>query len=299
MKVLVTGGTGFIGQALVRTRLSKGDEVTCLSRNPLKVKRAFGDSVRAVSSLDQLNGFEFGAVINLAGEPIADGRWSDQRKKRIRQSRVEFTEELVRWIAAQPAKPSVLVSGSAIGYYGSHRGDVELSEQGHVISGFTHSLCADWEARAARAEMLGVRVCQIRTGVVMGHGGGALKKMLPPFRLGLGGPVGHGQQWMSWVHLADEVRAIEFLLEHDTLQGAFNLTAPHAVRNREFSRELARVLKRPAVLPLPGWVVGLMLGEGAELLLEGQRVYPHRLLEAGFQFVYPELPAALEEIVGR
>jgi len=123
--------------------------------------------------------------------------------------------------------------------------------------------------------------------------------MLPPFRLGLGGPVGHGQQWMSWVHLNDEVRAIEFLLEHDTLQGAFNLTAPLAVRNRDFTRELARVLKRPAVLPLPGWVVGLMLGEGAELLLEGQRVYPHRLLEAGFEFEYPELPAALEEIIRR
>jgi len=299
MKLLVTGGTGFIGQAIIRARLAKGDEVTCLSRDPLKVKRAFGDSVRGVSSLDQLNGFDFGAVINLAGEPIADGRWSEKRKSMIRDSRVAFTEELVSWIAGQAVKPAVLVSGSAIGYYGSHRGDVELSEQGNVVSGFTHSLCADWEARAARAEMLGIRVCQIRTGVVMGHGGGALKKMLPPFRLGLGGPVGHGQQWMSWVHLNDEVRAIEFLLEHDTLAGAFNLTAPLAVRNRDFSRELARVLKRPAVLPLPGWVVGLMLGEGAELLLEGQRVYPHRLLEAGFEFEYPELSAALEEIIRR
>lgn len=293
MKVLITGGTGFIGQALIRSRQPHGVVFTCISRKPDKVKKLFGDSVRAVSSLMEVDGERFDAVINLCGEPIADRRWSAARKRLLRDSRLNMTRALVEWMTLSEHKPKVFISGSAIGYYGSHAGDDLLVETSEGRAGFTHSLCADWEYEALQASALGVRVCVVRTGVVLGPGG-ALKKMLPPFRLGLGGPIGDGSQWMSWIHLSDEVRAIEFLLSHHTLQGAFNLTAPEAAQNRDFAATLGAVLKRPARFPLPPFVVQWMLGDGAELLLEGQRVFPKRLLDAGFSFNYSKLKDALE-----
>ena len=295
MKVLITGGTGFIGQAYIKWRQPHGMNFTCITRNPERAKKILGPDVRTVSSLMEVDEEAFDAVINLCGEPIADRRWSEKRKKLLRYSRLTMTHALVDWMAMSEKKPSVFISGSAIGYYGTHPGDDLLVEASAVRQGFTHSLCADWEEEAMRAAELGVRVCLIRTGVVLGEGG-ALKKMLPPFKMGVGGPIGDGRQWMSWIHLEDELRAIDFLLRHQTLQGAFNLTAPEASRNAEFAQALGRSLKRPAKLPLPPFVVELMLGEGAELLLEGQRVYPQRLMQAGFEFKYPELDQALGQI---
>lgn len=297
MKVLITGGTGFIGRAFIKWRQPHGVVFTCISRKPSKVKKLFGDTVRGVESLAEVDGEHFDAVINLCGEPIADRRWSRARKQLLRNSRLTMTHALVEWMAMSEKKPEAFISGSAIGYYGSHASDDLLVEASAVRQGFTHSLCADWEEEAMRAAELGVRVCMLRTGVVLGPDGGALSKMLPPFKMGLGGPIASGEQWMSWIHLQDQLRAIDFLLRHRTLQGAFNLTAPEAAKNRTFSDTLGKTLGRPAKLPLPAFVIEMMLGEGAELLLEGQRVYPQRLEQAGFEFTFPSLEAALDDIL--
>ncbi|WP_417585203.1 TIGR01777 family oxidoreductase [Nitrincola sp.] len=287
MRVLITGGTGFIGQALVKALKSRGDEVLILSRSP-------ANDPEIVTSLEQIQQ-PVDAVVNLAGAGIVDKRWTEERKQLLRVSRIDTTAKLLQWIGQQTPRPTVLVSGSAIGYYGSQTSQT-LAEEAEPVDGFTHQLCADWEAEASKATELGVRVCLIRTGVVLGVGG-ALQKMLPPFRLGLGGPIASGQQWMSWIHLDDEVRAILWLLDKPTLQGAFNLTAPEPVTNAEFSATLGKVLHRPAFFPLPGFVLKLMLGEASELLLQGQRVVPVQLQDSGFEFRYPALPSALKQLL--
>lgn len=296
MKILVTGGTGFIGQHLIANRLREGDEIYCYTRDANKVSSLFGGAVNPVTEMPPAADFSVDAVVNLAGEPIADKRWSEERKQLLRESRINLTEELIKWISGLEKKPEVLISGSAIGYYGSAKGDQKLGESSEANSGFTHSLCRDWEDQALKAEDYGVRVCLIRTGIVLGLGG-ALDKMLLPFKMGLGGPIGSGDQWMSWIHIDDEVDVIEMLLTHSQLSGAFNLTAPNAVTNREFSKALGKALHRPAFLPMPGYAIKLMLGEGAELLLEGQRVHPSKLLETGYKFKYENLREALEAIV--
>ena len=288
MRVLITGGTGFIGQALVKALKDRGDEVVILSRTPAA-------NPDVVTALEQVQ-LPVDAVVNLAGAGIVDKRWTAERKQLLRNSRIETTAKLLQWMAQQSQRPSVLVSGSAIGYYGSQQSQ-SLDEEAQPVDGFTHQLCADWEAEASKATELGVRVCLIRTGVVLGAGGGALQKMLPPFRFGLGGPIASGQQWMSWIHLEDEVRAILWLLDNPTLQGAFNLTAPEPVTNAEFSATLGKVLRRPAFFPLPGLVLKLMLGEASELLLQGQRVVPAQLQASGFEFRYPALQPALKQLL--
>ncbi|MCP4595576.1 TIGR01777 family oxidoreductase [Neptuniibacter sp.] len=295
MKILITGGTGFIGQHLIRKRLQAGDEIYCLSRDPDKVERIFSGKVAALKALPDPEDFEVDAVVNLAGEPIVDKRWNEARKQVLRNSRIDLTTELVDWIAKLPVKPEVLVSGSAIGYFGSVEGGQKLGESADFTPGFTHDLCNDWEKAALSAESSGVRVCLIRTGVVLGHGG-ALSKMYYPFKMGLGGPVGSGKQWMSWIHIDDEVEVIEMLLTHSQLSGVFNLTSPNAATNGAFSKTLGRVMHRPAILPMPAYAMKLLLGEGAELLLEGQRVYPEKLLQVGYKFKYPDLEEALASI---
>ena len=292
MKILVTGGTGFIGQHLIANRLREGDEIYCYTRDANKVTSLFGDAVTPVTEMPPAADLSVDAVVNLAGEPIADKRWSEERKQLLRESRINLTEKLVKWINGLEEKPEVLISGSAIGYYGSVMGDVNLNESAAVTPGFTHSLCKDWEEEALKAENAGVRVCLIRTGIVLGNGG-ALAKMHLPFKMGLGGPIGSGDQWMSWIHIDDEVEIIEMLLTHPQLSGAFNLTAPEAVLNREFAKTLGKVMHRPTLLPMPSYAIKLLLGDGAELLLEGQRVYPEKLLKLGYKFKHERLKDAL------
>ncbi|MBR9885455.1 MAG: TIGR01777 family protein [Oceanospirillales bacterium] len=293
MRVLITGGTGFIGRQLVKALLTRGDSVGVLSRRPESAQ--LDSRVQLYSELPQVQG-HVDAVVNLAGAPIADRRWSEKRKALLMESRITLTEQLVEWMRGAVQPPAVLISGSAIGYYGS-QGDRELDEKAATKGGFAHDLCALWEAQAMKAAEFGVRVCCIRTGVVLGPGGGALAKMLPAFRLGLGGAMGTGRQWMAWIHRDDEVAAILHLLDHNTLSGAFNLTAPSPVTNEEFSKTLASVLNRPAFFRVPAVVLELMMGEASELVLKGQRVVPTRLLESGFRFRYTSLKEALTQVV--
>lgn len=294
MKILVTGGTGFIGQSFIRQRLANGDEVSCLTRFPNKIDSLFEGRVTGFQELPDDKHFEIDAVVNLAGEPIIDKRWSTEQKKIIRDSRIDTTRKLIDWMTNLNHQPEVLVSGSAIGFYGSHS-EGKLSEEGAINAGFTHQLCSDWEAEALRAETHGIRVCLIRTGIVLGDGG-ALKKMLLPFKLGLGGTVATGRQWMSWIHIDDEVEVISMLLTHPQLNGVFNLTAPNAVTNKQFTHSLAAALNRPSCIPMPGFMLKALLGEGAELLLEGQHVVPKKLLDIGYQFKFERIDDAFRDI---
>lgn len=297
MKILITGGTGFIGKRLCRFLLDKKHILTVLSRNPKRVSSLCGESVKAISNLDELiasDGFE--AIVNLAGEGIADARWSETRKQKLLDSRINTTQQLITYIEKSDNKPEVLISGSAIGYYGNH-GSIKLYEESHAHAEFAHELCVKWEAMAQQAEKLGVRVCIIRTGLVIGDDGGFLKRMLLPFNLGLGGPMGDGQQWMSWIHRTDFISIIEKLLESKVLQGVFNGTAPEPVTNAEFSKTLGKVLNRPAFFPVPGFVLKILLGEMSELLLGGQRVMPERLEQAGFEFKFKSLELALKDVL--
>lgn len=296
MHIFVTGGTGFIGKALCGELCRRGENVTVLSRRPDTVAERTGLPVAAAASPDYLRDHPVDAVINLAGIPIADRRWSDARKQQLYDSRVTLTRQLVAAMAAAPRPPGVLVSASAVGYYGDG-GDQLLDEEGRFHLEYTHQLCAAWEDAALQAEELGLRVAILRIGLVVGAGGGFLARMLMPFRLGLGGRIGSGEQWMSWVHREDLVRMMLYLLAHKPLRGVFNGTAPEPVRNRDFSRSLARQLGRPAVLPVPATALRLGMGEMSRLLLTGQRVIPRRLLDAGFDFHYPALSAALAEVL--
>ncbi|MFA6163059.1 MAG: TIGR01777 family oxidoreductase [Methylobacter sp.] len=295
MNILITGGTGFIGSALVKSLIDQGHAVTVLSRNPDKVAKICGSGVNALGSLTQLKAEDsYQVIINLAGEPIVDARWSEDRKQLIRESRIGLTEQLITCIARMNVKPELLISGSAIGYYGD-QGDTVLTEQSTPYEDFSQQLCADWEATAKQAEQFGVRVCLIRTGLVIASGGGFLQRMLPPFRLGLGGRLGSGRQWMSWVHRQDWISIAQTMIADSTMRGAYNATAPNPVTNAEFTRILAKCLKRPALLPVPACLLKMLLGEMSQLVLGSQRVMPERLLAQGFKFQYDELTAALNE----
>ena len=292
MRVLITGASGYIGTALSEALVKRGDEVIAwVHRNA--VSTAGVKSVRNLSEIDA----PVDAVVNLAGAPIADARWSEARKVLLLSSRLQPTNALVEWMGRQEQPPSTLISGSAIGFYGACTADAEVAEESEPrCSDFSAKLCQQWEAAALKAEALGTRVCLIRTGIVLGKGG-ALAKMRLPFLLGGGGPIGSGQQWMPWIHLDDEVRAILHLLDTSDLSGAFNLTAPQPATNREFVKAYAASLKRPAIFPMPEFAVKLMLGSEASVLLtEGLRVVPARLQESGFQFSYPALAGALAAV---
>lgn len=297
MNILITGGTGFIGQRLCAALRRDAHHLWVLSRQPDRVPDTCGNDVQGLGSLDELDGsVQIDAVINLAGEPIADKRWSDAQKQKLVNSRMNTTRAINDWIQNAEHKPAVLISGSAIGFYGD-TGAREISEDSPPVNEFTHQLCRDWEDEALKAEAHGVRVALLRTGIVLGKGGGALSKMLPAFRFGLGGPIGRGDQWMSWIHRDDMVSIILFLLKHDNLSGAFNATAPHAVMNRQFTRTLGEVLRRPTILPMPAFVLKLLFGEMSHLLLTGQKVVPQRLLDQGYAFRFEELDSALREIL--
>ena len=297
MKILITGGTGFIGKKLCHFLLDKEHELTVLSRHPEKVNTLCGESVKAINNIDQLTASDsFDAIINLAGEGIADARWTTARKQVLLDSRINTTKQLVAFIERADKKPEVFISGSAVGFYGN-RGSLLLAEDSEPHEEFSHELCSKWEVAAQEAEKMGVRVCIVRTGLVIGDDGGFLKRMLPPFKFGLGGQIGDGQQWMSWIHRTDYIAVIDKLLETTVLQGVFNATAPEPVTNAEFSKTLGKVLNRPAFLPVPAFVLKILLGEMAELLLGGQRVMPAKIESAGFEYTFRTLEEALNDVL--
>jgi uncharacterized protein (TIGR01777 family) len=299
MNILITGGTGFIGKPLCTSLVKHGHSLTVLSRRPELVPKLCGATVNAVDSLDALTAeMHFDAIINVAGEGIVDKRWSKQRKQQLLDSRIQTTNQLIAFISRARQKPSVLVSGSAIGFYGD-QGDELLTENSQITTSddFAHQLCVEWEQAARKASNEGVRVCLLRTGLVVGKGGGFLQRMLAPFKLRLGGRIGDGQQWMSWIHRNDLISMIDMLLNASDLNGIFNATTPNPVTNHEFTQTLAKVLRRPAVFPVPAIVLKLAMGEMASLLLGGQRVIPQRFLDHGYQFQFEHLESALSEVV--
>ncbi|MGB3125088.1 MAG: TIGR01777 family oxidoreductase [Pseudomonas sp.] len=298
MHILLTGGTGLIGRKLCLHWLAQGHRLTVWSREPDTVAHWCGAEVLGVGRLQDVIG-SVDAVVNLAGAPIADRPWTKKRKALLWSSRISLTETLLNWMEGLEHKPSVLISGSAVGWYGDG-GERELTEaSGPVKDDFPSQLCIAWEETAVRAEALGVRVVLVRTGLVLAAKGGFLSRLLLPFKLGLGGPIGTGRQWMPWVHIKDQIALIDFLLHKTDASGPYNACAPHPVRNSEFAKTLGRVLHRPAFMPLPAFALKVGLGELSGLLLGGQKAVPERLLAAGFTFQFIELHAALEDLSSR
>jgi uncharacterized protein (TIGR01777 family) len=298
MKALVTGGTGFVGRRL----LSLLDRPVVLSRNLERAQRSVGRYAGRVLAWDPLDGpppaeaFDgVDVVFHLAGESVAEGRWTAAQKAKIRDSRVRGTKNLVAGIAQAESRPRVLASASAVGYYGD-RGEDELTESARPASDFLADVCVEWEREALAAEPLGVRVVTLRTGIVLGQGG-ALAKMLTPFKLGAGGPLGNGRQWMPWIHVADMARLYLHAAATEGIRGPLNAVAPNPVRNSEFTKALGRALHRPAFMPAPYLGLRLVFGEFAKVLFASQRVIPKVALDTGFSFEFPEIAGALQEIL--
>jgi uncharacterized protein len=291
MRVAITGSSGLVGAALVSALTSTGHDVTRLVRRaPADTSELRWDADSTGINADQLEVFD--VVVHLAGEPIAQ-RWSTDAKRRIRSSRVGPTTRLAEAIAACPQRRPALICASAVGYYGN-RGDETVDETAPPGDGFLSETCVEWEQACDPARRAGARVVNLRTGIVLSRSGGALARMLTPFRLGAGGPIAGGRQWISFISLTDAAAAIRMVIERHDLDGPINLAAPTPIRNRDFTRELGRAVHRPAVVPLPAFAVRLAFGEmGVRMLAEGQRVVPGRLDQAGFVFTHPTLPAAL------
>ncbi|WP_287810533.1 TIGR01777 family oxidoreductase [Pseudomonas sp.] len=299
MHILLTGGTGLIGRKLCQHWLAQGHQLTVWSRQPASVARLCGRAVRGIGRLEDLGSEPVDAIVNLAGAPIADRPWTDSRRQLLWKSRIGLTEQLLAWLEQREQRPAVLVSGSAVGYYGDG-GERELTEQSQPVrKDFASDLCIAWEETAQRAEALGIRVVLVRTGLVLASEGGMLKRLKVPFKLGLGGPIGNGRQFMPWVHIDDQIALIDFLVHKADASGPYNACAPEPVRNREFARRLGRALHRPAFMPLPGLVLRATLGEMSDLLLGGQRARPVRLLAEGFGFRFNDLQTALDDLARR
>jgi len=297
MHVLITGGTGLIGRRLCAALSARGDSVTVLSRRPQSVPKLCGTGVNAMASLDHWTPeLKFDALINLAGEPIVDARWTKKRQQVLLDSRVAVTEKLVKKIAQTNHQPQVLISGSAVGYYGIVA-DQNLNEESNSGHDFSASLCLAWEKAAQAVTEMAVRCVIVRTGLVLDNHGGLLKKMLLPFQCALGSRLGDGRQWMSWIHCEDYLNAVLTLLDDTSATGSYNLTAPQPVTNADFTRSLSRAVHRPALFVAPAWLLRLTMGERSDLLLGGQRVLPTRLLTRGFHFHYPDLASALANLI--
>ena len=297
MNLTITGASGLIGRKLIRNLGAAGHKLTVLSRHagtnvPANVTVAAWDPMKGAAPEAGLRAAD--AVIHLAGEPVAQ-RWNPEVKRRIRDSRVHGTRNLVETLARMSAPPRILVSASAVGYYGS-RGDEVLKEDAPPGEGFLADVCEAWEREVEAAAALGIRVVRIRIGIVLDAKGGALQQMLPPFRMGVGGKLGDGRQWMSWIHLEDLAAMFQFALENP-VSGAWNGVAPIAVSNTDFTQALARTLHRPAIFPVPVFALKLMFGEMAEILLASQRVVPAAAEAAGFRFRFPELGGALKNVL--
>lgn len=306
-RILVTGATGFIGQRLVRALMANGHQVVILSRNPGRAAQLFDGGVKSIGNMHELPPtYQLDIIINLAGARILGQRWTAKRKKILYQSRIDLTETVVAWIAAAQTKPRLLLSASAIGYYGIQRpGDVQATaENGPSQPIFMSQLCQDWEAAAHKASADGVAVRCMRFGVVLGRQG-ALPMMALPIRLGMGGKLGSGKQWFSWIHIDDLLRGIAAIASHCLQQpdaqapiiDAYNFVAPEAVSQLRFSQIAAKILRRPCFVPTPGLPLRWLLGEQADLLLEGQRIVPQRLQAIGFDFLYPDVRSALQNIL--
>jgi len=302
MKIIVTGSSGLIGSALVAALIRRGDEVTCLVRGAAHARRA--DGAREVlwnparGELDAADIEGHDAAVHLAGDPIAEGRWTEEKKRRIRESRAQGTQLLAATLAKLKTPPSVMASASAVGYYGD-RGDETLTETSAPGADFLSGVCREWEASTEAAKAAGIRVVLLRFGVVLSGRGGALTKMLTPFKFGAGGKIGSGRQYMSWIALEDAVGAILHALAHEELEGAVNVVAPRAVTNAEFTKTLGGVLGRPTLLAVPAFAARLAFGEMADAaLLASQRAEPARLAASNYQFKYPELEGALRHAVG-
>ncbi|AZZ45540.1 TIGR01777 family protein [Pseudomonadaceae bacterium SI-3] len=296
MNILLTGGTGLIGRALCKHWLSQGHQLWVWSRSPEQVADRCGESVTGIGDLGELDQVRLDAVINLAGAPIADRPWTKSRRLLLWNSRIKLTEQLVEWLATRQQKPALLISGSAVGWYGNG-GERELSEDDSAVSNdFASQLCAAWEESATRAESLGIRVVLVRTGLVLAAHGGFLQRLRPLFALGLGGRQGSGRQWMPWIHMNDQIGLIDFLLHQPGAAGPYNACAPQPVRNADFAKAFAASLGRPAVLPVPALALKVGLGELSGLILGGQKAQPLRLQAAGFQFRFVTLDAALADL---
>ena len=307
MKVAIAGATGFVGSRLVERLHSEGHSVLVLARDSERARRVFPASAYPNLEIVAYTPAESGewqnsiagcdGVVNLAGVPIAEERWTAARQQAILDSRKLTTAKLAEAIANANPKPSVLVSASAIGYYGTSE-TAEFDENSPAGDDFLATVCKDWESAAQSVKNAGTRLAILRLGIVLGKGG-ALAKMLPPFKLFAGGPIGTGKQWFSWIHRDDVVNLILYALQNPQIEGVLNATAPNPVRMNELCQTLGAVLQRPSWLPVPGFALELLLGDGAKVVLEGQKVLPKRTLASGFQYQYPNLKSALEEILSR
>ena len=300
MKILITGGTGFVGTQLTSRLLKEGHEITVLTRSPKGNEKktpnlSFLQGDPAMKGAWQAAINDHNVVINLAGASIFS-KWTEQTKRAIRESRIFTTRNLVEGMDPERARDTIFFSTSAVGYYGFH-GDEELTEDSPPGSDFLARIATEWEAEALKAREKGSRVVITRFGIVLGRGGGALSQMIAPFRKFVGGPIGTGQQWFSWVHMEDLTEAFVFLMRRPEISGPVNLCSPHPLRNADLARALGKVLRRPSLIPAPGFMIKLILGEFGSVILEGQRVVPKRLLESGFVFKYPEIEKALENLV--
>ncbi|MGV3002452.1 TIGR01777 family oxidoreductase [Vibrio sp.] len=300
MHILITGGTGFIGCELIKHLT--GHQITVLTRSQKKAKSALRhadfsniDYINKLSSFSDLNHIDI--VINLAGEPIATKRWSSTQKQKICHSRWNTTQQLVDLIKKSNSPPKCFISGSAVGIYGDKSQQHVYENTPLAKGGFPFKVCQQWESIALQAQSDKTRVCLLRTGIVLGTEGGALAAMLPPFKLGVGGKMGNGEQYIPWIHLQDAARAIAYLTNHHKANGIFNLSAPHPVTNLVFSNSLAKILKRPAIITTPQWVMKFIMGESSQLLFESVRAKPKHLTELGFIFTFSHFESALKQIL--
>ena len=297
MNYLITGGTGLIGKAFIKSLPKNTSQITVFTRNKVNAKRSLGDSIIYIDELSIDDVESSDVILNLAGEAIADKRWSDSQKDKICQSRWDITQHLVDLINQAENPPSVFISGSAIGIYGRQNNQPINEKFEHYHREFTHHICSTWENIALNVATNKTRVAILRTGIVLTNNGGALAKMIPPFKFGLGGKIGDGEQMMSWIHVEDMVAGIAHIIQSKTLHGVINLTAPKPVSNYQFTHALATSLNRPCRLSTPAWVLKILLGEMSDILLFGQNVIPTKLLDSGFSFKYPNLEISLTHLM--